>query len=225
MFDNCCAFRISSDCFHGHLQELRTYASEVISEARRPGFVTADPGFDSIVAGTRFSRARQPSPCPSVTPRSAPRGRGRQKRKNGTGNGGGRRSSRDSDSTSVADDTGDEGGKVRRGRGRAGECANGKKRGRKRGSANSKSKGKSVSGRRGARSQESSEAESVGGSSLWVSSSEEDCDYEWEKGDGESASRSKSPCERGTGRKRTAGGKVTRCAKEGSCDSSDEDRR
>lgn len=223
MFDNCCAFRTSSIFFHGHLQELRTYANEVISEARRPGFVTADPGFDSIVAGTRFSRARQPSPCPSVTPRSVPRGRGRQKRRNGAGNGGGRRSSRDSDSTSVADDTGDEGGKVRRGRGRAGDCANGKKRGRKRGIANSKPKGKSAGGRRGARSQESSEAESVGGSSLWVSSSEEDCDNEWEKGDRESVSRSKSPSERGTGRKRTAG-KVTRRAKEES-DSSDEDRR
>ncbi|CAM9274032.1 unnamed protein product, partial [Scytosiphon promiscuus] len=60
MCNNAMVFNGKGDPYFDYSKELRTYADAVIEEARRPGFVTADPGFDSVVAGARTSRARQP---------------------------------------------------------------------------------------------------------------------------------------------------------------------
>ncbi|CAN0567001.1 unnamed protein product, partial [Ectocarpus sp. 12 AP-2014] len=113
MCNNAMVFNGKDDPYFDYSKELRTYANEVIEEARRPGFVTADPGFDSVVAGARTSRARQPDHASRGTSGgSSSRGRGGQKGGGGGGGGGGgssgRRNSRESDSASVADDTGDE---------------------------------------------------------------------------------------------------------------------
>lgn len=122
--------RAHRDIVSSFPQELRTYASSVIEEARRPGFVTADPGFDSVVRTSR----RPPEMAPAVVP---PRNIRKQNRKSrgsasalrrgrGAGPGPGgpiRGKGRDSDSASVADDTGDEETKVRQSGGNRGSGA------------------------------------------------------------------------------------------------------
>lgn len=218
-------------------QELRTYAHGIIEEARRPAFVTADPGFDSVI---RTSRARQ-----EATPsRSASRGRGRGGAGAGGGGSSGRRSSRESDTASVADDTGDEGSKGRRGGGGRGRGKGGSARGgdRKRGSSTArkpKEKKKVVGRKRSGRTSPpvSSEAESVGfGENSEMGSSEDetggDEEGEERKQEGENgemeveevSSASDIVVEK-KGKKRSPVGKSKKRAREGTDGSSSEEPR
>lgn len=206
----------------------------MIEEARRPGFVTADPGFDSVVAGSRTSRGRQPdsvssSVAATAIPRSKARGRGHQR---GAAAGGGRRSSRESDSASVADDTGDEGGKDRRrgkGGGGGGSVDGDSKEGKRRGAVSRRKGGKTGGGRRGSgKNHALSEAESVeiGDSSGRSSGEEKGEEEEEEDAASQNASANEGGPERRGGKKRKIPvGKGKKRAKEETDDSSGNDTR
>lgn len=201
-------------------QELRTYASDIIEEARRPGFVTADPGFDSVVAGSRTSRRPPELAAAAAAPRSNPRGKNRK----GTGGSGSRNSigSRDSDTASVAYSTGDEGGKSRRGGGSRGSAggssvdgdAKDKKRGGGASAVATKKKGKIGVGKKGAGRAVKSHASSDDGAesgemedSSVASSSAGEEEEEDEEGAEQSASSSEGNRvqKRGGAKKGTAG--------------------